>query len=190
MVITNGPSVRFPYTPPFPTAAPAKAGAAHTHTHTELPVHGDPASSLPGERESGADGSQSAGAAHGRSPSTGRRGPAAPSWEELRSKGGAVSTQPPAQHLQRSSPCAPAQQHGAEGCCWCCWGACTELGQEPTPRPPPHAPHPAAWAEVSAGGVKRLSASPGSSIHPALGVAANGLFLVPPLVISACMMGN
>lgn len=40
------------------------------------------------------------------------------------------------------------------------------------------------------GGVKRLSASPGSSIHPALGVAANGLCLVPPLVISACMMGN
>lgn len=39
-------------------------------------------------------------------------------------------------------------------------------------------------------GQERLSASPGSSIHPALRVAANGLCLVPPLVISACMMVN
>lgn len=32
LVITSGSSVRFPYTPSFPTAAPVKAGAAHTHT--------------------------------------------------------------------------------------------------------------------------------------------------------------
>lgn len=40
-VITRGPSMRFPYTLSFHTAAPAKAGAAHTYA--ELPVHRDPA---------------------------------------------------------------------------------------------------------------------------------------------------
>lgn len=96
-VITNGPSMRFPYTLSLRTAAPAKAGAAHTETRRAARAQGScqtqlcqtkaggaptPAAvaHLPGEHASGADGSQSAGAAHGRSPSTGRREPAALSW--------------------------------------------------------------------------------------------------------------